>query len=102
MKISKRDRYLRAKYGLTEAQYQTMLGMSPWGYGTCWITGRKPKPGKNLHVDHKHDRDKAKRRVRGLLTYFANNKLLGRGREDPEMHDRAAAYLRSGFDGRLI
>lgn len=93
-----RDRYLRKTYGLTLAQYRAMLKLSPHGPGTCWITGRKPKPGKNLHVDHDHKTG----RVRGLLCYFANHRLLGRGRENPELHERAAKYLRSVFDGRKL
>ena len=94
----KRDAYLRRRYGLTIQQYKKMLKLSPHGPGTCWITGRKPKRGKNLHVDHNHKTG----RVRGLLSFFANYRLLGRGRENPEHHDAAAAYLRSDFDGRHI
>lgn len=98
MKLSKRDRYLRRKYGLSEKQFNKMLRMSPHGPGTCWITGRKPKPGKRLNVDHDHKTG----RVRGLLTFFANYRLLGRGRENPDHHDAAAKYLRSTFDGRKL
>ena len=94
----KRDLYLRRKYSLTLAQYRKMLKLSPHGPGTCWITGRKPKPGRVLHVDHDHRTS----RVRGLLCYWANHRLLGRGRENPEHHDAAARYLRSDFDGRFI
>ncbi len=98
-RAQKRDAYLRRTYGLTLAQFNKMNKMGPHGPGACWITGRKPKPGKVLHVDHDHRTG----RVRGLLCYFANHHLLGRGRENPEHHEAAARYLRNTeFDGRCI
>ena len=100
-RAQRRDAYLRRTYNLTSAQYAKMLKLSPYGPGTCWITGRKPKPGKNLQVDHSHG-GADKGRVRGLLSFFANYRLLGRGRENPEHHEAAARYLRSDFDGRLL
>lgn len=93
--MTKRDRYLRRTYGLTEAQYMKMLKLQG---GKCWICQRPPKPGKNLHVDHDHKTD----RVRGLLNYQCNRRLLGRGRENPELHRRAAEYLEREFDGRKL
>jgi hypothetical protein len=77
---------LLAKYGMTLADYAALLAYQG---GVCAITGQPPKPGKNLNVDHDH----AKMRVRGLLSFFANRRLLGRGRENAEMHRRAADYL---------
>ena len=40
-KLTTRDKYLRAKYGITEATYKAMLAQ---GDGACWICKRKPLP----------------------------------------------------------
>ena len=93
--LTRRDRYLRRTYGITEAQYLYMLGLR---FGGCHICGRMPNPGRNLHVDQDHKT----KRVRGLLDYRCNHRLLGRGLEDAELHSRAAEYLRRSFDGRAI
>lgn len=91
----RRDLYLRRTYGLTHRQYLKMMRLQD---GKCAICGRSPKPGKRLHVDHDHKTG----RVRGGLCYFCNHRFLGRGREIPEHHERAAVYLRSDFDGRKL
>lgn len=93
--LAPRDRYLRLAYGLTEAQYRAMEGMN----NGCWICGREPKPGRRLSVDHDH---KGYKRVRGLLCYRCNHRLLGRGLEDASLHSSAARYLRDFFDGRNV
>lgn len=77
---------LLARYGMTIIDYVCLLRKQG---GVCAITGRPPNPGRNLNVDHDHKTGK----VRGLLSFFANRRLLGRGREDPLMHRRAADYL---------
>ena len=100
----KRDKYLRAKYDISLATYKKMLAH---GNGACWICKRKPKPGKNLNVDHQH-LTKAERKngakfgkVRGLLDYFCNKFMVGRRKsEHAELFDRTAAYLRSTVDWR--
>jgi hypothetical protein len=92
-RAQKRDKYLRATYGISQKIYLVMLKV---GQGACWICLRKPKPGKNLNVDHCHKTG----RVRGLLCFFCNRRLLGRGRENPEHHKRAAEYLMSEHDWR--
>lgn len=94
-RLTPRDRYLRRTYGLTEWQYRRILRRQ---CGGCAICGRKPKPGRNLHVDHDHKTW----RVRGALCLRCNYRLLGRGLERPELHESAAGYLRSSFDGRLL
>lgn len=93
---SKRDRYLRAKYGISEAVYQDMLKVHA---GSCWICRRPPKPGKNLNVDHLHD--KANPKVRGLLCFFCNKYLIGRRKQNHAyMYRNAADYLDSPNDWR--
>ena len=92
-RAKKRDQYLRKTYGLTLEQFNKALKAQG---GKCAICRRPPKPGKNLHVDHDHRSG----RVRGLLNYFCNHRLLGRGRENPDHHEAAAKYLRATIDWR--
>lgn len=86
MALTPRDAYLRRTYGITEAQYLELLDHQG---GACAICGRKPAPGKNLHVDHNH-RSGA---VRGLLCMTCNHDLLGRRDKDPGLFQRAHDYL---------
>ena len=84
--MTKRDAYLRRTYGISQKTYKTMLAEQG---GVCFICEQKPKPGKNLHVDHDHKTEA----VRGLLCWRCNKNILGRNRENPDIHTRAAAYL---------
>lgn len=103
-KSTKRDKYLKLKYGISEATYNEML---KFGNGACWICHRKPLPGKNLNVDHEH-LTKAQRKagakygkVRGLLDFFCNKYMIGRRKtQHAILFERAAAYLRSEKDWR--
>lgn len=103
-KTSKRDKYLKLKYGISEATYNEML---KFGNGACWICHRKPLPGKNLNVDHEH-LTKAQRKagvkygkVRGLLDFFCNKYVVGRSKtEHAPRYRRVAAYLESPIDWR--
>lgn len=93
----RKDKYLREQYGLTYRQYKEMLFLQK---GLCKICLRPPKEGGlPLRVDHDH---KGNHRVRGLLCYRCNHRLLGRGLEDAFLHQQAALYLLSDFDGRLL
>jgi len=89
----RRDKYLRRTYGISLTVYSVMLATQD---GRCAICARPPKPGKNLNVDHDHKTG----RVRGLLCFHCNHMLLGRGRENADRHEAAAAYLRSNRDWR--
>lgn len=91
--MSKRDSYLRRTYGISQKIYKLMLKDQA---GVCYICSRPPKPGKNLAVDHDHRTG----RVRGALCWKCNYRLLGRNREDPKLHERAALYLRRTIDWR--
>jgi recombination endonuclease VII len=102
VKLTRRDKYLRAKYGITEAIYNKML---LHGKGACWICKRKPSPGTNLNVDHEHlTKDQKKAgikfgKVRGLLDFFCNKYLIGRRKaEHAHLFTNAAEYLRSEKD----
>ena len=102
--LTTRDKYLRAKYGITEAIYFEMV---EHGEGGCWICKRKPLPGKALNVDHQHltkiERKAGRKfgKVRGLLCWFCNRYVVGKSKEaDAPRYIVAAAYLRSSKDWR--
>ena len=92
--VKKRER--RAKrYGLTVDQLNVLEAMR----NGCHICGRKPLSGKRLYIDHDHKTG----RVRGMLCFTCNYRLLGKGPlNDPARHEAAAVYLRSGFDARNL
>jgi len=93
-RLTPRDRQLRRDYGITEAQYEAILAQQN---GVCAICFRPPKKLR-LGVDHDHKTG----RVRGLLCFRCNHRLLGRGLEDVQLHLFAAMYLHSDFDGRTV
>lgn len=78
----------RRKYGVTRDDFETMMTRQD---GRCAIC-RRPPGEKALAVDHCH----ADLKVRGLLCASCNNGL-GRFGDDPEVLDRAAAYLRGSW-----
>ena len=82
--LSARDRYLRAKYGISEAQWLAVLKAQG---GTCAICEGN-NGGKTLSLDHDHKT----RRVRGLLCYRCNRYLVGRHR-DGRLLKLAGKYL---------
>lgn len=89
----RRDMRLRRLYGISLRQYEAMLKRQK---GVCAICGRPPKTGP-LHVDHDHHTG----RVRGLLDYYCNRRIVGRHRS-PELLRKVADYLESSFDGRAL
>lgn len=94
--LSPKDKYLRKRYGLTLSQRKRMEFEQK---NRCKICLRAPKPGGcPLAVDHDHKTG----RVRGLLCFRCNHRLLGRGLEDPFLHQAAVNYLLDTFDGRLL
>ena len=82
-----------SRYGLNVDQYETLLKRQN---GACAICLRKEK-SRRLAVDHDHETQ----RVRGLLCWWCNNKVVAR-RTSVEMLRRAVEYLESDFDGRHI
>ena len=80
-------------YGLTAEQYHEMHRNQNGACGICYRRDTK----RRLAVDHDH----ATGRVRGLLCWWCNNKLLAR-RNTAIMFRRAATYVESDFDGRAI
>lgn len=66
MRETPRQRHLRVKYGITEAQFNELAGR--YG-GACWICKKVPKG--RLQVDHNHKTGE----IRGLLCWFDNKAL---------------------------
>jgi len=82
---SQRNRNLQAKFGICEAQYDLILKSQN---GVCAICDLPPG-GENLCVDHDHKTGK----IRGLI-HKTCNVALGMFKDDPELLEKAATYLR--------
>ena len=81
-----RNANLKAKYGITAAQYDQMLEAQ--GHGCAICKRCECKSGKALAVDHSHETGK----VRGVLCGDCN-KALGLLGDSSELLTRAARYL---------
>ena len=85
-----RDYEYRSKYGIGAAEVDAMLVAQK---GLCLICKKdivgRTKARAKACVDHCH----ATKKVRGLLCFRCNSSL-GAFNDDPELVDRAAAYLR--------
>lgn len=93
-----RDKYLQRTYGLSLAQFLKMMLRQG---RKCAICGRHFNKYKAF-VDHAHKNMPDAGRVRGILCFLCNKRLLGRGNENPTLHEVAAKYLTSTFDGRKL
>lgn len=80
----KRDAYLRKMYGISLEEYRAIFR---YQNGRCSIC-KKPPQKQALHVDHDH----VTKKVRGLLCFNCNRRVLGRQR-NPEIMRAAARYL---------
>lgn len=83
---------LKSKYGITEAQYNETLEEQN---GVCAICGQEERRTRNkkrvsLSVDHCHESGE----VRGLICYDCNT-MLGMSRDDSEILEKGAEYLRN-------
>jgi hypothetical protein len=80
-------------YGITTAIYDAMLAVNNGG---CWICGRLAGE-RRLSVDHERGSGK----VRGILCYYCNNKLIGRAKQkDCWKFQKAIEYLNLTKDWR--
>ena len=91
--VQRRDRHLRAAYGLSLAQVEALLVFQD---GCCAICGEEPGD-KPLHVDHDHSCCSGRRScgacVRGLVCDPCNRGLAA-FRDDPERLLAAVTYLK--------
>lgn len=71
-KLAARDKYLRKTYGITLLDYNMKLLEQNWGCAVCKKHYSEFKS--SLAVDHSHKTGK----VRGLLCYYCNHRLIGR------------------------
>lgn len=82
---------LKTNYGISMEDYDNMLKSQG---GVCFLCGEPEKQRKHLAVDHCHRTGK----VRGLLCTTCNVGL-GNLKDDPEILEKAAKYLRSHANG---
>lgn len=83
-KMSRRERSLREKFGLTQADFDKVLLEQN---GVCAICHGESGDS-ILHVDHCHDTGV----FRGILCGLCN-RMLGQGKDNPERLMAGAAYL---------
>jgi len=91
-----KDYRLRKVYGISFYEYKRILAVQE---GNCAICGKPPKPGRSLHVDHKHQQgerklsgDEKRRYVRGLLCWMCNT-AIGKFRDNSTKMRAAADYI---------
>jgi len=89
--IKAREYKLKKRYGITIADYERMLKEQGGG---CFICGNKPKPGKNLDVDHSHQTNF----VRGILCRYCNSKLLRHLRDNKVRAKGLVKYLSKALE----
>lgn len=87
--VSKAREYsLRAKYGISPAQYAELLERT----GGCNLCSKtEEEEGKSLAVDHNHKTGE----VRGVLCTYCNHRVIGR-HTDPDLLRRMADYIERG------
>lgn len=82
---------LKKNFGITEKQYEQLLDKQ----NNCCALCQKPATNfdRRLAVDHDHETG----RIRGLLCYYCNHKLIGR-HKDGNLLRRMADYVEQGTD----
>ena len=83
-----RDSYYLRTYGLTADQFDALLEQQGGG---CAICRKLFERLASMHLDHDHRTG----RIRGILCLNCNQGV-GKFFDDPELLERAAAYLRAG------
>ena len=87
-KRAMRDLYYRRTFGISADDFDALLAQQGGG---CAICGKQPERAASLHLDHCHDTGA----IRGILC-LSCNQGLGKFREDADLLDAAARYLRQG------
>ncbi|HET6948919.1 MAG TPA: endonuclease VII domain-containing protein [Acidimicrobiales bacterium] len=92
-KQARRDAYYRRTYGISADDVDALLDREGGG---CAVCGRRPARAASLHLDRCHDTGA----VRGILC-LSCNQGVGKFRDDPDLLEAAARYLRGrrGGDG---
>lgn len=92
---SGRRHHLKSRFGITVEQFDVLFATCN---GICQICDQpERRAGRRLSLDHDH----ATGRLRGFICSRCNI-LLGLLRDDPEMLERAAAYLRTADLSSLL
>ena len=76
------------RYGITEEQWQVLYTTQKGLCAICEAPFSDENKSTKAHIDHCHTTDK----IRGLLCDFCNNGL-GRFRDNPDLLNKAIAYL---------
>ncbi len=91
--LTKRDKYLRLTYDITEVEYKAMLKTQRYRCGAC--SRHQSEFKTRLAVDHDHRTGI----IRGLLCYHCNRWVIGKHR--PEKIHGASDYL-AGWPASLV
>jgi len=89
-----RERYLKNRYGITQAEYQAMFDAQAGMCAICkneqwtFLRGRNRSKYDTLYIDHEH----ATGKIRALLCHGCNT-AVGLLREKPERAHGIVAYL---------
>ena len=86
VRAEQRAAWLAHRYGLTPTDHAEMIAAQE---NRCAVCGDEPAEGKALHIDHNHESGA----VRGLLCGHCN-RAIGLFRDDADVIEQAAAYLR--------
>jgi len=87
-----RKAQLLRDYGLTIEEHERLVSEQENKCKLCG-SGAEEQRYKKLHIDHDHSTKK----VRGLLCHNCN-RMLGYAKDNPELLERAAAYIREHND----
>jgi len=95
-KESAHGQYVERIYGISEEEYKLLYEAQG---GRCAICRKATGAARRLAVDHNHKTGE----IRGLLCKPCNRYGLGMfARDDPEVFDRAANYLRNPPAGDVL
>jgi hypothetical protein len=87
-KRAMRDLHYRRTFGISADDFDALVASQGGG---CAICGCVPEREASLHVDHDH----LSGEIRGILC-IGCNQGLGQFRDDPDLLERAAGYVRRG------
>ncbi len=85
-----RDAAYRRKYGVSYAEFETLIALAGWRCEICSepITTEGPKNARTANLDHDHETGV----VRGVLCFLCNT-AIGKLGDSPQILRNAVAYL---------